>query len=87
MKNYSKHWRRKTDRDRNKKLTEFRNKFKKGGCVKCGSMENLQFHHPDPKKKGKEIVRIKNLKKLEEEIKGCVVLCAECHKEVHYSKK
>lgn len=68
------------DKKRNKKLTRFRNKFR-GNCVKCGSSENVQFHHIDPATKSNEIVRIKNVRLLRREIKKTECLCKVCHME------
>ena len=62
------------------------------GCKDCGYKkcpDALEFHHPN--KNDKEIVGIGSntycysWKKIEKEIKKCVVLCSNCHKELEYN--
>lgn len=65
--------------------------FKRGlKCSKCGfdHPAALDFHHTDSNKKEFNISNNKNYykydsKKLLEEIKKCVVLCANCHRIEH----
>ena len=59
-----------------------------GKCSRCGynkSMRALEFHHLDPAQKdfgiSKQLNR--NLEDLRSEIKKCVLLCSNCHAEVH----
>lgn len=64
------------------------NEYKKGGCIICGEKELvcLDFHHLDSSEKDFDIGKqfhIKQFSKIEEEIKKCVVLCANCHRKVH----
>lgn len=62
-----------------------------GCCSRCGYKKNiasLVFHHLDPSKKkfnigARTIVR-KSRKEVEEEISKCIVLCQNCHNEIHY---
>jgi hypothetical protein len=62
-----------------------------GGCCQiCGyskSNNALEFHHIDPneKEKGFGDLRANNTKwaSLIEELRKCVMLCSNCHKEVH----
>jgi hypothetical protein len=60
-----------------------------GKCCKCGYKKNiaaLEFHHLDPDKKdfdwgsGKK----KGWKRTIEELKKCVLVCSNCHREIHY---
>ena len=57
-------------------------------CAKCGETRGyvLQYHHIDPKTKlisiGANCAR--DAKLIENEIKKCVCLCANCHKEFHH---
>jgi len=59
-------------------------------CAKCGDTRGyvLDFHHIDPTEKEDSIARmISNnyeLNRVYDEIKKCVVLCANCHREFHY---
>jgi hypothetical protein len=60
-----------------------------GGCCKrCGYNKTpwaMEFHHRDPKLKkfslGSNTVRC--LQKLFDESKKCILLCANCHREIH----
>ena len=62
-----------------------------GGCCQiCGynrSMNALEFHHIDPNEKEISFgdARANNTKwdLLVEELKKCIMLCSNCHKEVH----
>ena len=56
-------------------------------CRICGESEPvaLDFHHLDPTKKDANIPRLlcHSRVKLKEEIRKCVVLCANCHRKHH----
>jgi len=61
-----------------------------GKCQCCGydkCYDALEFHHIDPSKKdfsfGGYRASPKNLSSLIEELKKCIMLCANCHREVH----
>ena len=57
-----------------------------GGCKICGysrCLSALEFHHIDPTKKEAAISKMLNLKNVVEELKNCVLLCSNCHREVH----
>jgi len=61
-------------------------------CVKCGFSHHaaLDFHHEEPATKEGNVNRyVSNAqyKKAYEEIKKCIVLCANCHRIHHYEKK
>src|SRR5687768_15791278 len=52
-----------------------------GKCVVCGTTENLEFDHIDPRTKTHPITRIMHQQKLyEKEILLCQLLCNSCHK-------
>jgi predicted HNH restriction endonuclease len=59
-------------------------------CAKCGETRGyvLDYHHLDPTAKEEGIARMTSnnyrLDAVMEEIKKCVVLCANCHREFHY---
>ena len=61
-----------------------------GGCSLCGYNKNiacLDFHHSDPKLKEKEprdIIRTSNLPLIMEKLKGCILVCRNCHGEIHH---
>tara|TARA_R110000744_G_C19065136_1_gene529432 strand:- start:101 stop:547 length:447 start_codon:yes stop_codon:yes gene_type:complete len=74
---------------RKRRKVEFVNQLG-GGCKVCGykrCVEALQFHHIDPEIKSFSITSaLANPKKkelIQEELKKCVLLCANCHSEYH----
>ena len=65
-------------------------KFSKG-CSVCGynkCVAALEFHHNGEKEfaiglaAGKHV----SMERLKEEIENCIVLCANCHRELHFKK-
>jgi hypothetical protein len=59
-----------------------------GGCYQCGEKHPaaLDFHHIDPSIKSFNIstaITSKTIAGLQEEIKKCVVICANCHRKLH----
>lgn len=74
-----------------RKNTKERMVLSMGGCCQiCGynrSHKALEFHHinPNEKEMGFGETRANNVKwaTLIEELKKCILLCSNCHKEVH----
>ena len=63
-----------------------------GKCSKCGydrCYAALEFHHSDPSKKETGISRLLTgrIEKAVEEAKKCVLVCRNCHAEIHESLK
>ena len=64
-----------------------------GACSNCGynkCQQVLQFHHTDPRNKKFNISKkgmCRNWDALLEEANKCVLLCANCHLELHHMKK
>ena len=60
-----------------------------GRCSVCGydkCLYALDFHHLDPRKKDNSVcnlLRSKSIKAAAAESKKCVLLCANCHRELH----
>lgn len=59
-----------------------------GKCSKCGYSKcnaALQFHHLDPTQKEIKISapNNKSWEKVKEELKKCILVCANCHAEIH----
>ena len=61
-------------------------------CAQCGFSHPaaLDFHHKNPNEKEENINRIISngqFRKASEEIKKCIVLCANCHRIHHHKEK
>ena len=77
-------------------LTKWLEYFKNKGqdkCSQCGYDEcfwAIEFHHEDKKDfaikrfYNQKVCTKDNINKLEKELKKCIVLCANCHREEHY---
>lgn len=74
---------------RRKKLKSKAVEYKGGKCEVCGyhkCIEALHFHHMDPTRKDFGISAggfIRSWSKVKEEVDKCIMLCANCHSEVH----
>jgi len=63
-----------------------------GKCSRCGynrCLPALGFHHIDPKQKdpGFQHLRGWSWKKVEAELKKCILVCSNCHAEIHEELK
>lgn len=65
-----------------------------GECSKCGYHENLaalDFHHINPSEKEFQLdsrhLSNTHMEKILEEAKKCVLLCSNCHREIHYPEQ
>ena len=61
-----------------------------GQCSQCGynkTLNALHFHHLDPKEKSfelsKNILRCKAWEVIVIELNKCILVCANCHAEIH----
>lgn len=66
--------------------------YKGGKCEMCGydkCIEALEFHHIDPNEKEFTITVSKNydLKSLKKESDKCMLVCANCHREIHSEER
>lgn len=67
-------------------------KYKGGKCEKCGYNKcnsALDFHHLNPKQKKFSLSKERKSiwsKGIKEELDKCILLCANCHRELHYEK-
>ena len=63
---------------------------KSSKCLRCGESRwyVLDFHHRDPKEKDDNITNLVycsgSKKRIDAEIAKCDILCANCHREIHY---
>lgn len=82
-------WIARQTKNRFRKKAEY--KMNAGGkCSLCGydkCLDALQFHHTDPKSKKFEITHAiwydKSHEEIIEEMKKCILVCANCHAEIH----
>lgn len=77
---------------RRKESREAWQEFKKTlFCVQCGQNHpaTLDFHHviKDNKQIITNLVKNGQLKRAMEEVQKCIVLCANCHRIVHYDEQ
>jgi hypothetical protein len=82
-----------TKRELRKKNQNWLLNFKKEGkCSMCNNEDYraLEFHHINSKQKDFSISYMRNnsfsLEKMKEEIKKCVILCANCHRITHWQE-
>ena len=65
--------------------------YKGGKCKKCGYNKcpaALDFHHRDPSTKSFGISSkgmTRSFEKIKEELDKCDLICANCHREIHYT--
>ena len=70
---------------KNEEKTAFLNSLKEKGCSICfynTCYAALEFHHINPKEKDKTMKQLSKDKILEE-IKKCILVCSNCHREIH----
>lgn len=74
---------------RRKKLREKAIEYGGGKCKVCGyskELTALEFHHTDPKEKDFGLSQrglTRSWEKIKLEIDKCVLVCANCHREIH----
>ncbi len=74
---------------RRKKIREMALEYKGGKCQVCGykkSNRALSFHHLDPRKKDFGISHkgmTRSWEKTRNELDKCILLCMNCHMEIH----
>ena len=76
-------------RKRRRKVREMAVQYKGGQCSRCGykkCVEALEFHHLDSSQKDFGISAkgyTRSWARVREEIEKCVLVCANCHRELH----
>jgi DNA invertase Pin-like site-specific DNA recombinase len=65
--------------------------YKGGRCNKCGydkCIDALEFHHLNPEDKDFTISgKSWSIERLKKEVDKCILVCSNCHKEIHYEIK
>jgi hypothetical protein len=81
-------------KQKRRELVEWYREYKKTlRCADCGQDHpaTLEFHHLDPTKKDALVSRLiattSSLRRLQEEMAKCVVLCANCHRIRHWNER
>ena len=81
-------------KEHRQKKIDFVNNYKvEKGCSVCGEkhIACLDFHHVESSGKVENIANMAynkaKMSKIIEEIKKCVVLCANCHRKHHYNER
>ena len=64
--------------------------YKGGKCERCGYNKchvALEFHHLNPDEKDFTISgKSWSFERLKKEVDKCILVCSNCHKEIHYEK-
>ena len=74
---------------RRKKIRQMAVEYKGGKCERCGydrCIEALEFHHINSSKKDFNVSQrgyTRSWKRVMEELEKCIMLCANCHRELH----
>ena len=75
-------------RDRKRRQKRLMIEYKGGKCMRCGYDKcdgALDFHHRDPSQKELTLNgQSRSLEALKPELDKCDLLCANCHREVHW---
>ena len=78
-------------RKRRKKVRRMAVAYKGGECSRCGysrCIEALEFHHVDSSQKDFGISQdgyTRSWERVRQELEKCVLVCANCHRELHAS--
>ena len=76
--------------ERRRKIKDMAIEYKGGKCEKCGYNKcngALEFHHLNPEEKDFSISTsgtTKSFERIKKEIDKCILVCANCHREIHY---
>ena len=78
---------------RRKKIKDIAIKYKGGKCILCGYKkceDALQFHHLDSRQKEFGVSQsglTRSWERVKNEIDKCILVCANCHRELHSQKR
>ena len=67
-------------------IREYVDNVKRKGCSSCGydrCLSALEFHHVDSDEKITNISAMGSLPRIKAELPKCILLCANCHRELH----
>jgi len=78
---------------RRKKIKDMAIEYKGGKCFLCGykkCIDALEFHHLDSGKKEFGVSKdglTRSWERVRKEIENCILVCANCHRELHSQKR
>ena len=78
---------------RRKKIKDLAIEYKGGKCFLCGyqkCVDALEFHHLDSGKKEFGVSKdglTRSWERVRKEIENCILVCANCHRELHSQKR
>lgn len=81
---------RKSSKKHSEKYNQLILEWKSQGCKKCGETRThtIDAHHIDPKKKNFMVgTVVRGIKITKEELKKCIPLCSNCHRDFHHQEK
>lgn len=76
---------------RRKKIKEMSVEYLGGKCLKCGykkCIKALEFHHIEPEHKDFNLSKwghTRSWERVKAELDKCILVCANCHREIHYN--
>lgn len=73
--------------NRRNNIKQFLNEIKIKGCSMCdeNDIACLDFHHiRDKEYTISQLIKTENFTKIKTEVEKCIVLCANCHRKLHY---
>lgn len=65
---------------------DYLKELKSKGCCLCGyckCLDALEFHHVNGAEKKGQLGKIKHLPAVVRELEKCILVCANCHREIH----
>lgn len=76
--------------ERQKQIKRLCVEYKGGRCSRCGydrCLQALEFHHIGSESKEREIsgMKSRSFERLKPELDKCILVCANCHREIHAS--
>lgn len=79
-------------KERKYKIKKYLVDYKGGGCMSCSynkCLDALEFHHIDSKQKDFNVCSnlSTDIEKLKKEADKCLLLCANCHREIHHNSQ
>ena len=75
--------------ERQREIKAMAVKLKGGCCSICSydkSIAALEFHHTNPETKEENINKFTSWPKVEKELEKCILVCSNCHRELHSQK-